>query len=117
MPQLLSEEDDHCPPAEDDVSCKDNKESCCKAESEKQRSCHTHTTEYKKADIVSVKPEVKVSPILDYSASVDLFSFINFLLPQRNIDESHIHYYLSENKDSQARTSLQHRICLSSFIC
>ena len=117
IPQILHEEEDHCPPSADDISCKDNNDNCCKTENKSQKSCHTHTTEYKKPDIVSVKPEIKINPVPDYSLSADWITFIDFIIPERNIDASHVHNFLIYLKDSRVRTGLQQRVCLSSFIC
>lgn len=117
LPQILSHEDKNCPPADNDTACSDSDEECCEETAEKTKSCHTHTTEYKKPDIVSVKPEIKVSPIIDYTQSADIAALFNIVLPSIREEHSDFDHYLLISKDSRARTSLQQRVVLSSFIC
>lgn len=116
LPQILSEED-HCPPMEGDISCTDKADDCCKTETKDLSSCHKHTTEYKKADIVSVKPEFKVGPILDCYFRPDHTFILNFILPVTTIESSDVSHFETRLKSSKARTGLQQRIHLSSFIC
>lgn len=116
LPQILSEED-HCPPMKGDISCSDKSDDCCKTETKDLSSCHKHTLEYKKADIVSVKPEFKVGPILDCYLRPDHTIAFIFILPATTIETSVISHFESKVTESQALTGLQQRIHLSSFIC
>ena len=113
---MLSE-DDHCPPAENSPGCDDMKDACCAPKTEAKSDCHKHTTEYKKADIVSVKPEIEVSPVLVYTGISALISFEPFILPGLSGNYSRIRDFLNRVKDSCVKTGLQQRIDLNSFIC
>ena len=109
--------DDHCPPNDNELQCNDVKDDCCAPKADEKSDCHTHTTEYKKADIVSVKPEIKVSSILDYSVLSTLISFTPFITPTQSVDQNPFWDFLKRTKTSLARTGLQQRIDLNSFIC
>lgn len=116
LPQILSD-DNHCPPVDDENSCSEKADDCCNKETKDLSSCHKHTTEYKKADIISVKPEMKVGPVLDHWVKSDLPYLYNFILPVTHVETSFISHFETRVAESKAITGLQHRIQLSSFIC
>jgi len=116
LPSILSDED-HCSELAEMATCNDEEDSCCKQEAEKEKDCHRHTTEYKKADLVSVKPEIKVYPVFNYTAGFDILAFFDILLPSRDRKEIHFIHHFLRAKNNSSGTALQNRIALASFLC
>ncbi|MCO6462062.1 MAG: hypothetical protein J5I59_11715 [Saprospiraceae bacterium] len=110
-------EEDHCADVIKDSSCGDKSDDCCSEPTPVKKDCHTHHTEYKKADFESVKPEPNFYPSFDLAIQAEPF-IISYLFSLPVVTKSfNLDQYTQKNKDGTSESALDYRIGLGSFLC
>ena len=111
--------DDVCSEVIGERSCAqdDNADDCCSREIEKKEDCHTHKTEYKKADYTSIKPEPNKYGTFTGVAEVSFIYYQILPLIPKEREEHHIIYHANKARDNTTESALEYRIGLASFLC
>lgn len=111
--------DDICAEVIGERSCAqdDRADDCCARKIQKKEDCHTHKTEYKKADYTSVKPEPNHYPIFADLATKPFIYSIDLPVISAESEDCHVIHSTKKARDNTTESALQYRIGLASFLC